>query len=184
MRVSLKPPPSSWIINRIKAITSKKELQILDFASGSGRHSISLADHKRKITAVDNDSKKLSSYKNYQNIKTVCFNLETNEKWPFEKNYYDVVIVTNYLYRPKIKKIGTLVKENGYLFYETFAMGNEKLGKPGNPDYLLKNMELIEVFKKNFNILYYFNGEQFKCKKSLIQRCAMQKKASPNGDAF
>ena len=184
MRVNLKAQPSCWIIDRIKAITGKKELQILDFASGSGRHSISLADPKRKITAVDNDSKKLSSYKNYQNIKTMCFDLETNEKWPFDKNYYDIVIVTNYLYRPKIKNIGNLVKENGFLFYETFATGNEKLGKPSNPDYLLKNMELIEVFKKNFNILYYFNGEQFKYKKSLIQRCAMQKKTSPSGDAF
>ena len=148
MRVNLKAQPSCWIVNRIKAITSKKELQILDFASGSGRHSISLADPLRKITAVDNDSKILSSYKNCQNIKTMCFDLETNEKWPFDKNYYDIVIVTNYLYRPKIKNIGNLVKENGFLFYETFATGNEKLGKPSNQDYLLKNMELIEVFKK------------------------------------
>jgi hypothetical protein len=58
-------------------------------------------------------------------------------------------------------------------------MGNEKIGKPSNPHYLLKNMELIEVFKTNFNILYYFNGEQFRYKKSLIQRCAMQKKNIP-----
>ena len=65
MRVNLKAQPSCWIINRIKSITGKKELQILDFASGSGRHSISLADPKRKITAVDNDSKKLSSYNNF-----------------------------------------------------------------------------------------------------------------------
>ena len=84
----------------------------------------------------------------FKNIKTMCFDLETNEKWPFDENYYDIVIVTNYLYRPKIKNIGNLVKENGFLFYETFATGNEKLGKPSNPDYLLKNMELIEVFKK------------------------------------
>jgi hypothetical protein len=106
------------------------------------------------------------------------------KKWPFDENYYDIVIVTNYLYRPKIKNIGNLVKENGFLFYETFATGNEKLGKPSNPDYLLKNMELIEVFKKNFNILYYFNGEQFKYKKSLIQRCAMQKKNIPYWGCF
>ena len=77
MRVNLKAQPSCWIINRIKSITGKKELQILDFASGSGRHSISLADPKRKITAVDNDSKKLSSYNNFQNIKNSIIKRDT-----------------------------------------------------------------------------------------------------------
>ena len=179
----LKQLPSRWIINCVEAITNNKELQILDFASGNGRHSKSLANNKRKITAVDNDNVKLSTYKNYKNIKTVCFDLETEENWPFKNNYYDIVIVTNYLYRPKIKKIGDLVKENGYLFYETFAIGNERFGKPSNPNFLLKNRELIKVFQKNSKILYYFNGQEFSKKKSIIQRCAI-KKTPPIGRCF
>ena len=175
MSSHLKQLPSTWIIDSVNTITNNKELKILDFASGHGRHSTTLASNKRKITAVDNDSLKLSTYKNYPNIKTVCFDLETDENWPFKNNYYDIVIVTNYLYRPKIKKIGDLVKENGYLFYETFSKGNEKFGKPSNPNFLLKDRELTKVFKKNFKVLYYFNGQEFSNKKTIIQRCAIKK---------
>ena len=31
------------------------------------------------------------------------------------------------------------------LIYETFAVGNEKYGRPTNPDYLLKSGELISL---------------------------------------
>ena len=175
MSSHLKQLPSTWIIDNVNTITNNKELKILDFASGHGRHSTTLASNKRKITAVDNDSLKLSTYKNYQNIKTICFDLETEEDWPLKNNYYDIVIVTNYLYRPKIKKIGDLIKENGYLFYETFARGNEKYGKPTNPNFLLKNRELIKTFQTSFKILYYFNGQEISRKKSIIQRCAIKK---------
>ena len=178
----LKQLPSRWIINCVEAVTNNKELQILDFASGNGRHSKSLANNKRKITAVDKDDVKLSTYKNYKSIKTICFDLESEQSWPLKREYYDIVIVTNYLYRPKIKKIGDLVKENGYLFYETFARGNERYGKPSNPNFLLKNRELIKVFQKNFKILYYFNGQEFSNKK-IIQRCAI-KKTPPNWRCF
>ena len=178
----LKQLPSRWIINCVEAVTNNKELQILDFASGNGRHSKRLANNKRKITAVDKDDVKLSTYKNYKSIKTICFDLESEESWPLKRKYYDIVIVTNYLYRPKIKKIGDLVKENGYLVYETYARRNDRCGTPSNPNFLLKDRELIKVFKKNFKILYYFNGQEFSNKK-IIQRCAI-KKTPPNWRCF
>ena len=83
--------------------------------------------------------------------------------------------MTNYLYRPKIKKIGNLVKGNGSLFYETFVRGNEKFGNPSNPNFLLENGELITFFKKNFRILNFYNGQEFSYKKSIIQNRAVKK---------
>lgn len=178
MNIDYKVCPSSWIVKRIEDIDNIDNLNILDFASGNGRHSISLANQKRKITAIDIDSKKLDKYKNYKNIQTICFDLETNQKWPLKKNEFDLVIVTNYLFRPKIKKIGDLVKENGYLFYETFAVGNEKFGRPTNPNYLLRHRELIQTFKNKFDIKYYFNGKISDSVTSVIQRCVLKKRVS------
>ena len=37
--------------------------------------------------------------------KAICFDLETDEEWPLKNEYYDIIIVVNYLYRPKIKKL-------------------------------------------------------------------------------
>ena len=153
-------------------------MQILDFASGNGRHCINLANNNRAITAIDKDDKKLETYKNIDHIKTICFDLETDEEWPLKNNWYDIIIVVNYLYRPKIKNLTNLLKEGGYLFYETFAKGNEKYGSPKNPEYLLKDKELINTFSKNFSILNYFNGKITEEAISIKQRCALKKAPS------
>ena len=34
---------------------------------------------------------------------------------------------------------------NGVLIYETFAAGNETVGKPSNPDFLLRPGELLDA---------------------------------------
>ena len=59
---------------------------------------------KINITAIDINKEKLNRYKNFKNINTICFDLETTEEWPLVEEYYDVIIVVNYLYRPQIKK--------------------------------------------------------------------------------
>ena len=150
---------------------------MLDFACGEGRHCINLANSNRAITAIDKDYKKLKEYKNFDNIKTICFDLETDEEWPLKNNWYDIIIVVNYLYRPKIKNLTHLLKEGGYLFYETFAKGNEKYGSPKNPEYLLRDRELINIFCKHFTVLSYFNGKVKGEKISIKQRCVLKKMA-------
>ena len=171
-----KEKPTNWIIEQIKLIAPKRKIQILDFASGNGRNSIYLAEKNRIITAIDKDSNKLDNYKNFNYINTICFDLETNEEWPLKNEYYDIIIVVNYLYRPKIKKLINLLKKGGYLFYETFSRGNEKIGSPKNPNYLLKDRELINLFSKENEILSYFNGKILDKQKSIKQKCLIKKR--------
>ena len=92
-----------------------------------------------------------------------------------KNEYYDIIIVVNYLYRPKIKKLINLLNNGGHLFYETFALGNEKYGSPRNPDYLLKDKELLNFFSKDNEILSYFNGVVTEEKISIKQRCLIKK---------
>ena len=104
-KTNIKLNPSGWIVEQIRNLQPLKQLQVLDFASGEGRHCINLANSNRIMTAVDKDNKKLEQYKNFDNIHTINFDLETDEKWPLKKNYYDVSLVVNYFYRPKIKDL-------------------------------------------------------------------------------
>ena len=170
--------PSTWIMNQINALKIRRKINILDFASGNGRHAINLSKNYSMITAIDKDIEKLNLYKNIKNIKTICFDLETNEDWPLEKESFDIIIVTNYLYRPRIKDLASFLKKGGFLFYETFAVGNENYGRPVNPNYLLKDKELIDIFKDKCKIIYYFQGKVVNEKTSIIQRCSLKKKAS------
>ena len=167
--------PTKWIVKQIKLIAPQEKIEILDFASGNGRNSIHLATKNRIITAIDKDSQKLNNYKNFNYINTICFDLETNKKWPLNDEYYDIVIVVNYLYRPKIRELLKLLKNGGYLFYETFSVGNERYGSPKNPNYLLKNRELTNLFSKENDILSYFNGKVIEEKISIKQRCLIKK---------
>ena len=175
-KTNVKSYPSNWIIEQIKNIEPLKRLKILDFASGEGRHSINLAHKNRIITAIDKDHKKLELYTNLDNINTICFDLEDEKEWPLKSNSFDIIIVVNYLYRPKIKKLTRLLKKGGYLFYETFAIGNEKYGSPKNPNFLLKDKELIKIFSKDYNIMSYFYGKVIESKVSIKQRCALKKR--------
>ena len=169
--------PSKWIVEQIKNVNIvKKNIHVLDFASGYGRHSITLANQGKIITAIDKDEQKLNFYKDLKNIKTICFDLENNDSWPLTKQGYDIVIVTNYLYRPKIRDLANLINENGHLLYETFSQGNEKYGRPKNFNYLLKERELIDIFQNTFDVIDYFNGYTKEPKESYIQRCNLKKR--------
>ena len=170
-----KERPTNWIIDQIKLIAPKRKIQILDFASGNGRNSIHLAEKDKIITAIDKDSKRLDDYRKFNYINTICFDLETDEEWPLKNEYYDIIIVVNYLYRQKTKNLINLLNKGGYLFYETFALGNEKYGSPKNPDYLLKDKELLNLFSNENEILSYFNGVLTEDKISVKQRCLIKK---------
>ena len=149
---------SEWIFDQIESLKIKKKINLLDFASGNGRNSISLSNKNIIITAIDKDQEKLNLYKSLSNINTICFDLETKKEWPLVEEYYDIIIVVNYLYRPKIKKLINLLKKDGFLFYETFSVGNEKYGSPKNPNFLLKDGELLDIFGKDLLPMSYYNG--------------------------
>ena len=166
---------SEWIFNQIESLKIKKKINLLDFASGNGRNCIPLSKKNIIVTAIDKDQEKLNKYKNLNNINTICFDLETKEEWPLVREYYDVIIVVNYLYRPKIKKLINLLKKDGFLFYETFSLGNEKYGSPKNPNFLLKDKELLDIFSQELLPLSFYDGELNYGTVAIKQRASFKK---------
>tara|TARA_Y100001960_G_C14254632_1_gene624583 strand:+ start:131 stop:640 length:510 start_codon:yes stop_codon:yes gene_type:complete len=165
--------PSSWVIKILDDFNHCYTL--IDIACGQGRHVKKL--YKRfKITAVDNDIGALEKLKKIKNVEVINQDLEDGSNWLFSDRKFDVVLVTNYLFRKKIKKLFQLVNDNGLILYETFAVGNEKFGKPNNPNYLLKENELLNLKPDNFMVVDYFHGQVELPKPALIQRLAAIKK--------
>ena len=166
---------SEWIFNQIESLKFKKKINLLDFASGNGRNCIPLSKKNIFVTAIDKDQEKLNKYKNFENINTICFDLETTEEWPLFREYYDVIIVVNYLYRPRIKKLIKLLKKNGFFLYETFSIGNEKYGLPKNPNFLLKDKELLNIFSNELLPLSFYDGQLNHSKITVKQRASFKK---------
>lgn len=86
-----------------------------------------------------------------------------NGPWPLaqdgtaEPETFDAVVVTNYLWRPLMDTLLASLAPGGVLIYETFASGNETVGRPARPDFLLKNGELLNICS-NLHIVAYEHG--------------------------
>jgi hypothetical protein len=57
------------------------------------------------------------------------------------------------------------------LIYETFARGNERFGRPHNPDFLLRPGELLDAFA-TLTVIAFEQGEISARRPAVIQRIA------------
>ena len=61
------------------------------------------------------------------------------------------------------------------LVYETFARGNERFGKPSNPDYLLQPGELLEAVRGKLRVLAFEDIVVDQPRPAAIQRIAARR---------
>ena len=115
---------------------------VLDLACGSGRHLRWFAQRGCRVTGVDRDAEALAASSGI--AETVLADIEAGP-WPLAGRCFDAVVVTNYLWRELLPTIVACVAEGGVLLYETFADGNQSVGKPSNPKFLLRPGELLQA---------------------------------------
>jgi len=118
--------------------------KVLDLACGSGRHARFLAGLGYPVLAVDRDAEALAGLSTIEGITTRQLDLE-GEEWPLAGQVFDGIVVTNYLWRPRLPDVLALLAPGGVLIYETFMVGNAAYGKPSNPDFLLQAGELRQL---------------------------------------
>jgi SAM-dependent methyltransferase len=138
--------PSDWVCRWTHLIADDRPggPSALDLACGYGRHSRWLARQGCRVTALDRDAEALALLHDLAPlVRPVCADLE-NQPWPLDGQTFDVVVVTNYLWRPLWPHILSSLAPGGLLIYETFAHGNASVGKPSRPDFLLQPGELLE----------------------------------------
>ena len=100
-------------------------------------------------TGIDRSAEALATASRYGD--TVQADIEAGP-WPLMENNlirrFDLVLVTNYLWRPLFPVLLQSLAPGGLLLYETFAHGNETVGKPSRPDFLLQAGELLHVCRE------------------------------------
>ena len=163
----VQPPFSPWVERCAPLIPSGGS--VLDVACGTGRHVTFLARAGYRVTAIDRD---ISRFVYGEAIEAIKTDLEGGNAWPLSGRMFDAVVVTNYLHRPLFPILIDSVNPGGALIYETFAHGNEKLGRPGNPDFLLRGGELLEAVAGKLSVVIYEAGRIDDPKPAIVQRIA------------
>ena len=167
--------PSPWVERWAPLIPAAG--RVLDVASGSGRHARWLATLGYTVDAVDRDAAAVASLAGVPGVSALCADIE-NGPWPYSAGAYAGVVVTNYLYRPLFPLLLAALGSDGVLIYETFALGNERYGRPSNPEFLLRPGELLEVVRGRLRVVAYEDIYSDTPKPALLQRiCAV--KCSP-----
>lgn len=148
---------------------------MLDLACGAGRHARWLAQRGHAVLAVDCDAACGAALAGEPGVRFVQADLEA-APWPFEGQFFDGVVVTQYLHRPLLPAIVAALAPGGLIVYETFAQGNERYGRPSNPDFLLAPGELLSTCR-DLHVLAYEDGVLAAPRPARVQRIAARRAA-------
>lgn len=168
---SVTPPASAWVERFARLIPEDGE--VLDLACGSGRHSRLLTGLGHRVEAVDRDPGVLAQLAGVDRLTRREADLESGA-WPYHGRSFAGIVVTNYLFRPRLDDLLDSLADPGVLIYETFMAGNERFGKPSNPDFLLRSQELlIWVQRRGWRVLAFEEGALALPRPAMVQRlCA------------
>lgn len=175
--------PSEWV-TRFAPLIPRGE--VLDLACGAGRHARMLAAFGHPVVALDRDAALLALAAG-QGVTPLQRDLEDGTTWPFAPGRFAAIVVTNYLHRPLFPSLLASVAPGGLLLYETFAFGNERFGKPSNPDFLLAPGELLERVQSDadhsWHVIAYEDCYLDQPKPAMVQRICAAKGGMAQGRA-
>ena len=148
---------------------------MLDLAAGGGRHTALLRDHGHRVVAADRDAAALARrFAGDAAVAIVTLDLEDGGPWRLGQGF-DGIVVTNYFHRPLFAAIVEALAPGGAVLYETFMLGNERFGRPSNPDFLLRPGELLAAFGSVLTVVAFEQGIVDAPSPAAIQRIAAVK---------
>ena len=129
------------------------------------------------MTFADRNVSGLADLTGIANVTMVETDLENGIPWPPELSgkLFAGIVVVNYLYRPLFPRLYDSLTEGGVLIYQTFAQGNEKYGRPKNPDFLLRDNELLDYFGPKMEVIEFEQGLFYEPDPAVIQRICARK---------
>ncbi len=142
---------------------------VLDVACGRGRHARWLHQRRLRVVAVDRSAEAITAIGLPTECCETCVADIEDGPWPFSGRQFDAIVVTNYLWRPLLPTLLASLAPGGVLIYETFTAGNETVGKPSRPDFLLQPGELLQVCQA-LRVVAFEDGFEDRPSQRFIQR--------------
>lgn len=144
---------SPWVGRFLHGVATGRV--VLDVACGGGRHLRAARAAGHPVIGIDRDLSGVDDLAGAADVRLIAADLEDGGEFPIAPGSCGGVIVTNYLWRPILPAIMAAVAEDGVLLYETFAVGNERYGRPRNLDFLLQPGELLAAVRPRLVAIAY-----------------------------
>jgi SAM-dependent methyltransferase len=148
--------PAAWVEAHASLVPIGSA--VLDVAAGGGRHTRWFLDRGHPVVAVDRDLGALRSHVADPQLEAVEVDLEDGSPFVLAGRRFGGVVVTRYLHRPLLPALVDAVAPGGALLYETFMVGQEQLGRPRNPAFLLRPGELLEAVAGALDVVGFEEG--------------------------
>jgi SAM-dependent methyltransferase len=172
--------PSRWVSHWAHLVAPGGA--VLDVAAGAGRHARWFAGHGHPVTALDRDAAALAAMQDEPLITVLTADLE-GAPWPLPDGAkFAAVVVTNYLHRPLFPHLLEALAPGGVLIYETFAQGNQTVGRPSNPAFLLTPGELLDTVRPRLRVVAFQDGFLAQPRPAYVQRICAVLEAEPAFD--
>jgi tellurite methyltransferase len=146
----------------------------LDLACGTGRNTLFLAGHSRRVIAIDGSRAALKTLEDRGNSARIAVRWAASieeatrskrleiwlvqadlEQTPLPASSFDLILCFQYLQRSLFPVIERALRPGGVLLFETFTTAQLRFnGGPRNPAYLLEPGELRRSFPY-LDVLFY-----------------------------
>ena len=166
-------PPLDWVVQHVGHIAAHGH--VLDVACGRGRHTRHLLGLGYRVTALDLDTSALSDLTGHPDLRLLEHDLEDGSSWPLAGELFEGIVVSNYLFRPLFVSLVNALATGGLLIYQTFSIGHAAFGKPRNPQFLLRENELLDVFGARLDVLDFHEGYTDYPTPAIVQRICCRK---------
>lgn len=134
---------------------------VLDLACGFGRNGLFCLEQGCEVTFAERNELALQDVASKVGGQAGHFwqvDLEVPDSQPLMDKSYDGVLVFRYLHRPLMSALLNAIQPGGVLVYETFTEQQAEVGRPTNPDFLLKSGELAS-YVDGWDIKHSFEGQ-------------------------
>jgi tellurite methyltransferase len=132
----------------------------LDLACGSGGNALFLARLGFRVSAWDISPVAIGRLAGRAERGGLALKATVRdvESVPFPRESFTVITVSRFLARPLAGAILDSLRPGGLLFYQTYVREKPSPKGPGNPDYLLRINELLDMFRAMRVLVYREEG--------------------------
>ncbi|MCC5795909.1 MAG: class I SAM-dependent methyltransferase [Methylophaga sp.] len=123
--------------------------EALDLACGLGANAILLAQQGLEVHAWDSSAVAVEKLSQWSADKQLAISTELRDvvQHPPAASSLDVIVVSHFLDRLLCPALMAALRPQGLLFYQTWTRDKVANVGPSNPDYLLEDNELLQIFQ-------------------------------------